>query len=220
MKRGSGLGVDRHRNRSERYFARLNKWTRKLHIFAGLFVSPFILLYAVSAILFNHTWAPGSSPLAARWERSDIEIPSDLADLDLARAILSQLGITGEIEFFRQEENATQLVIPVMKPRRRTIVRVDVARRAASVEERDLSFWAAILYLHKSPGPHLAGFRGNWFYTTMWRWLADASICLILFLSTSGVYLWSLLKAKRRAGLVTLVCGAVTIVSAITLLVR
>jgi hypothetical protein len=205
---------------SGQFLCRVNKWTRGLHVCAGLFVGPFVLLFAITAILFNHTWTPWSNSQGRSWERSDIEIPSDLTDLELARAILSQLGITGEIEFFRAEGEKTELIIPVVKPRKKITVRVDVAEKNALVEERDLSLWAALLYLHKSPGPHLAGFRGNWFYTNLWKWFADTSIYLILFASASGVYLWSLLKTKRKAGLIALGVGAATFVSVITFLVR
>lgn len=73
---------------------RLNKWTRDIHVSAGLFASPFVLLFALTAILFNHTWAPGSSSKARSWEKDHIEIREDLADLKwrkrFSRSLLSQ----------------------------------------------------------------------------------------------------------------------------------
>ena len=36
-------------------------WTRELHVHLGLFISPFILVFAISAILFNHAYKPWST---------------------------------------------------------------------------------------------------------------------------------------------------------------
>ena len=62
--------------------------------------------------------------------------------------------------------------------------------------------------LHKMPGQHLANLRGNWVYMRLWRWLADATVYLVLFLSISGIYLWAVLRAERRIGLMLLAAGA------------
>jgi hypothetical protein len=40
--------------------------------------------------------------------------------------------------------------------------------------------------------------------------MADTVVCLLLFLSVSGVYLWAVIKAERRIGLVLLAAGAVS----------
>lgn len=66
------------------------------------------------------------------------------------------------------------------------------------------------LSLHKSPGPHLADMRMNWVYMRIWRWLADATVYLLLFVSASGIYLWHVIRAERRAGLVLLAAGAIS----------
>jgi len=47
----------------------------------------------------------------------------------------------------------------------------------------------------------------NWTYMRAWRWLADATVYLILFISVSGVYLWYVLRAERRIGVILLVAG-------------
>jgi hypothetical protein len=43
-----------------------------------------------------------------------------------------------------------------------------------------------------------------------WRWLADTTACLILFISVSGIYLWYVLRAERRVGFVLLFAGALS----------
>ena len=43
-----------------------------------------------------------------------------------------------------------------------------------------------------------------------WRWFADATVYLILFISVSGIYLWYMLRAERRVGLILLFAGTLT----------
>jgi SAM-dependent methyltransferase len=69
---------------------------------------------------------------------------------------------------------------------------------------------SGIELLHKMPGPHNVAIRGNWFATRVWRWFADATIYLTLFISMSGIYLWYVLKAERKIGLTLLTAGALS----------
>ena len=68
----------------------------------------------------------------------------------------------------------------------------------------------ALVTLHKSPGQHLAAIRMNWGFMRVWLWLADATVYLTFFLTVSGVYLWYVLRAERRVGLMLLFAGALT----------
>jgi len=43
-----------------------------------------------------------------------------------------------------------------------------------------------------------------------WRWLADTTAYLILFISVSGIYLWYVLRTERRVGFVLLFAGALS----------
>lgn len=84
---------------------------------------------------------------------------------------------------------------------------MDLATGVATLERKDTGAWDALIYLHKMPGPHNATIRGNWLFTRLWGWLADGTVYLLLFLSASGVYLWTVLKADRRSGLISLGVG-------------
>jgi hypothetical protein len=83
-----------------------------------------------------------------------------------------------------------------------------------------MNVWESMAYLHKMPGPHNVAIRGNWAGTEMWRWLADATIYLLLFISLSGVYLWWAIKAERAAGVVLLTTGAATLAGLLYVIVR
>ena len=100
------------------------------------------------------------------------------------------------------------------------LVDVDVAAGSASVSRRPTSLLEAFGYLHKMPGPHNQNSRGNWLMTRLWKWFADATVYLTLFISITGIYLWYAIKAERSIGLILLSAGAATFFGLIYAVVR
>ncbi len=131
------------------------------------------------------------------------------------RPVLDQLGVTGEINFIRNLRSERRLMIPVVKPGVETSVEVHLDTGSATVTRRYTGITGALAWLHKFPGPHNANIRGNWFWTQCWRWLADGTVYLLLFISLSGVYLWAVLRAERGIGLILLGAGAASFVGLI-----
>ena len=193
----------------------LYRWLRDLHLYFGLFISPFILLFAASVFYLNHGKLVVGIDRQAQTYR-DLEIPDGFNRLkgpeavQRAKVILPQVGVAGEIGFLRYVPANRHLIFPVSKAGSEATVDVDLDARSATVTTRSMSLWESISYLHKMPGPHNVAIRGNWIGTQAWRVLADATIYLLLFISMSGVYLWWAIKAERRIGLALLSVGGVT----------
>lgn len=190
---------------------------RNLHLYLGLFVSPFILVFAVSVIFLVHAWIPGTAGEARQRSATDVVVPEGLellkgrAQIDAARSLLDQLGVQGEIGFLRQFPAQRRMVIPVSLPGAETTVDLNLAGRTAAISTRTTGVWDGMVFLHKMPGPHNVAVRGNAFFMRAWRVCADATVYLTLFLTLSGVYLWTVLRAERRVGLVLLVTGATSL---------
>ena len=193
----------------------LYRWTRELHLYFGLFVSPFLLLFGVSVFFLNH-----AKVAVDRWTSvdtvRDVRVPASLELLrgreavDRAREMLPQLDVTGEIGFTRVVTATRHFVFPVSRPGMETTVDLDLDARSAVVSRRATSVLEAFAYLHKMPGPHNVALRGNWVWTQGWRWFADATVYLTMFLTLSGIYLWYAIKAERRIGLAMAAAGAAT----------
>lgn len=201
------------------------RWTRDLHLYFGLFISPFVLLFAVSAFFLNH--AKVATEIATSVEAfQSLAIPDGIEGsqgreaITRAQAILPQVGVTGEIGFTRFVRPTRHFVFPVSKPGTETTVDVDLVARSAVVSQRKTSFLEALAYLHKMPGPHNVAIRGNWFAIRVWRLFADGTIYLTLFISVSGIYLWYALKAERRIGLALLATGSVSFLGLIYVVLR
>ena len=188
--------------------------TRDLHLYFGLFLSPFLLVFALSVVFLVHSWIPGGSLQQPSRTAGGLAIPTGLdhltgrAQATALRGVLDQLGVSGEIGFIRSDPKAHRLTVPVVVPGHEPTVELNLETRSATVSKRNTGIWDAMVFLHKMPGPHNANIRVNSFYMRLWKWFADAAAYLLLFIITSGIYLWAVLRAERRIGLALLAAGA------------
>lgn len=191
-----------------------NTWIRSLHLYLGLFLSPFILIFALSAIVIAHAampWGGAQAPVERRivaFQAPDIE-----DNLAFGRDVQKRLGVAGEIDYVGRSENG--IVIPVREPGLTRTIRIDTAAGTAAIETQRTGFWDGLVYLHKKPGPHNIALQKNSWPMAVWAVLADATIYLLLFATISGIYLWLLLKSERKAGLAFLGLGVVSFTAAV-----
>lgn len=203
-----------------------SSWVRDLHLYAGLFVSPFVLLFAFSVFFLVH---PGLSSRGTDLEPersvTDLPLPANLDQLSgreriaALRPALDRAQVHGEVGWIEHRVQEQRLVMPVTVPGRVVTVSIDLVKREASVRERGTGLTGALVELHKSPGPHLVAIRQNWWGARLWAWFADATVLLLLFITLSGVYLWWWVRRERRAGLFLLGAGALFFLSLVYALV-
>jgi hypothetical protein len=192
--------------------------TRDLHLYVGLFLSPFVLAFSVSVFYLVHGFAQRLAPDQTASSRivSGLVVPRGLAGMqgrarvDALRSVLDQVGVSGEVDFVRHVPGEHRLIVPVRLPTRDAVVSLDYEQRSATISAREHSFGDALVYLHKMPGPHNVDVRGNTPLMRWWRLLADATVYLTLFVTVTGIYLWVALKAERRVGLALVLAGAIT----------
>ena len=196
---------------------RFYRLVRDLHLYFGLFISPFVLLFAISVFFLVHSWLPrlGSAVSTTRLV-SALPLPGDLQTLsgrpllDALKPALEKAGVSGEVGFVQHLVKEEKLIVPVTIPGRETTMTISLASREATIVTRETGLADALVTLHKSPGPHGPAIRMNWFYMRAWRWMADTTVYLFLFVSLSGIYLWYMLRAERRFGLLLLFAGGLT----------
>ena len=198
---------------------------RDLHLYFGLFISPFVLLFAASVFYLNHGKLIAGAEAPVETYR-DLVVPDGFDRLkgreavDRAAAILPQLRVSGEIGYLRYVAKTRHVIFPVSKAGSEATVDVDLDARTAIVKRRSMNVMESLSYLHKMPGPHNVAIRGNWIGTGIWRLFADTTIYLLLFISLSGVYLWWAIKAERRIGYAVLTAGAFTFAGLVYAVIR
>lgn len=184
---------------------------RDLHLYLGLFLCPFVLLFAFSTILLNHPSRSAGGKTEPK-RMVTVELPGgEPGSIPHARVLLQQLGVTGEMDYVRHNAKAERLSIPVSKPGESTRVEIDLRGKTATIEREERGLGDALNYLHKMPGPHNVRFRGNWVFMSWWAVTADIVVYGVLFLTVSGLYLWWKLKGERAVGWALLGSGAATV---------
>ena len=192
--------------------------TRDLHLYLGLFLSPFVLVFAASVFFLVHpqrTFPEKHSPnrLAA-----DLPVSPYIARLSgreqvaALRPALKAMNVHGEVDFIRRIPKENRIVFPVRVPGHETVVDLNLVQRTATISERAMGLTDAVVHLHKMPGPHNVSVRGNSTYVRVWRWLADITTYGLLFLTLTGLYLWAVLRAERRVGLALLCAGGISFI--------
>src|SRR5262245_17504746 len=134
--------------------------TRDLHLYFGLFISPFVLVFSISVFYFVHARTPMPGPETTRVV-SSLDLRPDLATLsgrplvDALKPILERLNVRGEIGFLQNRVQEKMLFIPVSIPGRAITVSLHLDRSEAIIVTRETGLADALMTLHKSPGGHM-----------------------------------------------------------------
>ncbi|HTI72072.1 MAG TPA: PepSY-associated TM helix domain-containing protein [Candidatus Limnocylindria bacterium] len=198
---------------------RLERWNRKLHYYAGLFLLFFMWLFAVTGLILNHpTWS-----FAESWtKRTDTTTervitaldPELRGDLAQAQGIMRQLGIKGEILWTTARTNDGRFDFQVRRPGHYYFLKADLTQNRVTLRHSTVNLWGVMKVLHVFSGVSLDDPRQSrdWTLTTIWAFSMDAVAAGLIFMVLSSLYMWWDLPQKRVAGAVvlglgTLVCG-------------
>ena len=192
---------------------------RSLHLYFGLIISPFIIVFSISIWVFNHPY------FFSRWREepqepvhAQVNYQAGETDLITARNILSQLHIDGEVDWISKSDSI--ILFPVNKPGASLRVTVNIHTGESAIVKKSEGLLNGMGYLHSMPGPHNAMLRGNSFFMKTWRATADGLVYLVLFVSSSGIFLWYFLRPERKFGLYSFGVGAVLFILLMVLLTR
>ena len=181
---------------------------RSLHLYFGLFISPFVLIFSISVLVFNHpqliNFISPVKPMGEVKTKLD-KIPYDTTDLLTARAIIQKLGIKGEVDFINQNDD--RISFPVKTPGLVTHIRVNKHDDSVFIKHQKEGAYRAMAFLHSMPGQHNQKIRGNSGFMKAWRVMADVVVYLLLFLTITGVFLWYFLKIERNLGYFSITLG-------------
>lgn len=209
------------------------KWNRRLHLYFGVFICPFLVIFAVSTVMLNHRirFTPSETV-----ETTSVEIPDELianvrdkellakmsnpekiaARKALGAHLLAELELEGEwgAGGFVQPNGTTRVGATVPGMMTNYVINVETKQAEKTVKRHNL--FETMRYLHMNPGPHR---HPVWIGTKMWGWIADSTVYLTIFLSLSGIYLWYMVKAERKTGLLFMGAGCVSFVAILYALV-
>jgi hypothetical protein len=197
-----------------RFLAGCERWNRKLHFYAGLFLLFFLWLFAFSGLLLNHpSWGFAESwnnRKEASYEREITALgPEVKGDLGQAREIMRQLGIEGEILWTTTRTDADQFDFQVRRPGHFFFIKANLAQKRITVRQADVNLWGVIKVLHTFTGVQMDDPRNSrdWVLTSLWAYSMDAVAAGLILMVLSSMHMWFGLPQKRLLGAVVLGLG-------------
>src|SRR6267142_2773807 len=101
---------------------RVYRLIRDLHLYLGLFSSPFVLVFAISVFFLVHVWLPKIAPETSTTRViSALPLPGRRL-IEALKPTLEKAAVHGEVGFVRHLIKEEKLIIPVTVPGRETIV--------------------------------------------------------------------------------------------------
>lgn len=191
---------------------------RALHLYIGLFISPFVIIFAISVLVFDHPQfinkiAPLKDLPIVNVKLDSVPIRS--TDMLTAKAILKKLDIGGEVDYINK--NDSSFSFPVRTPGIINRVSVNTLNGKVSVVRTEAGALRGTTYLHSMPGPHNVAIRGNSGFIKVWRYIIDTLVYSLLFLTISGVFLWYFLQSERKLGILAAGLGILVLIGLLLL---
>lgn len=189
-----------------------DKINRRTHLYLGLLLTPWFVLYAVSGFVFNHPKvfrSAGSD--SATWQLCydrPYRMPTVREGNEDAAAekLLRDQGLTGR--YWTDWTDHDDFV--VYRPRFLNTIRLtyDGRRSRIRVEEQSLGLAEFLTSAHVR-----SGFDFPYILEVLWSCIVDVVALAILFWIVSGLYIWWRLDRFRRWGWIAIAAGLITFIS-------
>jgi len=170
---------------------------RKTHLYAGLVVLLFVLMYFVTGYLIIHAdWFSPTEPTVVEQEAA-LNAPADMDAEALSRYVQHHLDLPGKrLPPTRLKDGGWRF----QYQRPGTVYRVEVTadRNRAHITRETMGWQWTLNRLH-----HLHGYGGGALYT-LWGILLDLVGLSMIVFAVTGIYLWYKLTRKRRLGWILL----------------
>jgi hypothetical protein len=199
-----------------------NGWThvdrivRSVHLYTGLFLVPWMLVYAASAFFLNHgptfrKWLDFKPPKLEVVREVDF-VPNDSfpkVPVEQAAAILKHLELEGAHRVMPAQSNARQLKVLRICGRGNYVITWHRPKKTIVVQQQQpFSYIRLVNFLHFK-----AGYGQSYPAHVVWAAVVDIVTLSIAFWVVSGVYIWARRPKKRLLGGVCVVGGSVLFIA-------
>lgn len=174
---------------------------RRIHLYLGLFLAPWLLMYGISSFLISHhAWfrsdqAPEWQPV---FERGYQRAVPDGADLrEVAHEVLKDCGLEGA--YWVQRPRPEEIRINRFRLWDETRVTYSIKEQRLRAERQRLRWDQVILRMH-----FRGGFQQPGFWNDFWAILVDVACIGILAWVGSGLVMWWRVQRLRWWGALTL----------------
>jgi hypothetical protein len=186
----------------------LSRLVRRTHMYLGLALFPWMLMYASSTLVMNHRalfvaqYGSGPVPFVPEREMTYDGVFPEAAPLKTISAqILASVGLDGSHGVSRRPDGTIVITRnDLVSPRRLTF---DPGTRRLVIERMTFRSNAFLERFHRR-----RGFATGYGLDTVWAVAVDLAIAGMLFWALSGLWMWWEMKVTRALGAAALLGGA------------
>jgi hypothetical protein len=180
---------------------------RRTHLYLGLVLMPWFVIYGLSSIPFSHpAWGQsyyddGVPQWTTRVERRyELPVPADGDVKQIGALLAKEVGAKGRVGASRQGKHRINAYVHTF--RGATQIEYDLETKQLRARDRRFRWDQWLTGVHARGGYHgLSALDDGWAVTVD---LAAAGLLLWVF---SGIYMWWKLPGQRRWGWVALLAG-------------
>jgi hypothetical protein len=181
---------------------------RRTHLLTALFLTPWIVMYALSTLVMHHRelFTGHERRVAPEYDAVhdstyELDEAADKSAELAAIRILSHLGLSGA-HTVRGDPSGT-LTIQRDRPIGSYRVTWDATSNQLRVERQRFGLAFFLEMLHRR-----SGFRQNYLANTLWALSVDAVIVAIVLWAATGIWMWAGMPRTRMLGSVCLMGGS------------
>jgi len=195
---------------------RILRW---IHLYTGLFLLPWMLVYGASAFCLNHNqWFIKKLNITPiRWQterevdfRPDDKFPREPADQ--AGAIVKFLDLDGPHRVLGKPNDSQMIINRICATGNYRITWRKASSLLVVEKQKSFSFYRLIHFLH-----FRGGYGQPYFAHIAWAVIVDAVAVSVWLWVISGVYLWWRRSRRRLIGFLSLVAGVLSFAGLVVL---
>ena len=186
----------------------VSKIIRRVHLYTGLFLAPWMVMYALSTLVMTHrdyvlSFYPSRNPslITERELEYTRSFPPAAAREEIGRQILEDLGLDGT-HSVSGGRNGKPLVIDRQNALGTRRVTFDPAIQKVTIQREEFRAATFLDRMHRR-----RGYNHPYALEDTWGFTVDAAVVIMVFWSLSGLWLWWEIKAARLWGALSLGVG-------------
>jgi hypothetical protein len=186
----------------------ISRLVRRIHMFTGLFLAPWMIMYALSTLVMTHHESVNSfygskTPVMVKERELDYSrsFPTNLTRDAIAQQILNDLGINGA-HSVSDGRNGRPLVIQRQHAMPQRRVTFDASKSKITIEREEFRTPTFLERMHRR-----RGYNQPYALDDTWGFTVDVAVVAMAFWSLSGIWLAWELKATRVWGALSFVFG-------------
>jgi hypothetical protein len=194
--------------KAEMAWSTVSRLVRRVHMFTGLFLAPWMLMYALSTLVMTHreyvlSFYPSKSPALVTERELDYtrSFPAAATREQIGKQILDDLGLDGTHNLSGGSDGKP-LVINRQHALASRRITFDAPTRKLLIQREEFRASTFLERMHRRRGYNQPYIRED-----TWGLSVDLAVVVMAFWSLSGVWLWWELKSTRYWGALALAAG-------------